>query len=64
MLAKFLAEIIKRWPDVEFMSSVELGDIMAGKENDGTPLVSIIMPVYNGASTTRLALQSLLVQTQ
>ena len=28
-----------------------------------TPLVSIIMPVYNGASTIRLALQSLLVQT-
>lgn len=31
LLDKFLAEIIKRWPDVEFMSSVELGDIMAGK---------------------------------
>lgn len=28
-----------------------------------TPLVSIVMPVYNGASTIRLALQSLLAQT-
>ncbi len=64
LLDKFLAEIIKRWPDVEFMSSVELGDIMAGKRKMmETPLVSIIMPVYNGASTIRLALQSLLVQT-
>lgn len=29
----------------------------------GTPLVCVIMPVYNGASTIRLALQSLLAQT-
>lgn len=27
-----LSEIIKRWPDVEFMTSMELGDIVAGKK--------------------------------
>ena len=31
MLDQFLSEIIKRWPDAEFMSSVELGDLIAGK---------------------------------
>nr|WP_321522366.1 hypothetical protein [uncultured Macellibacteroides sp.] len=25
----FLAEVLKRWPDVEFMNSVQLGDLMA-----------------------------------
>lgn len=30
-LSKLLSEIIKRWPDVEFMTSVELGDLIAGK---------------------------------
>lgn len=28
-LSKLLSEIIKRWPDVEFMTSVELGDLIA-----------------------------------
>ena len=28
-LSKLLGEIIKRWPDVEFMTSVELGDLIA-----------------------------------
>ena len=28
-LSQLLAEIIKRWPDVEFMTSVELGDLIA-----------------------------------
>lgn len=29
MLSQLLSEIIKRWPDVEFMTSVELGDLIA-----------------------------------
>lgn len=29
MLSQLLDEIIKRWPDVEFMTSVELGDVIA-----------------------------------
>lgn len=29
MLSQLLDEIIKRWPDVEFMTSVELGDLIA-----------------------------------
>ena len=29
MLKQLLTEIIKRWPDVEFMTSVELGDLVA-----------------------------------
>ncbi len=28
MLSQLLSEIIKRWPDVEFMTSVELGDLI------------------------------------
>ncbi len=31
MLNQLLGEIIKRWPDVEFMTSMELGDLIAGK---------------------------------
>ena len=30
-LDMFLKEVLKRWPDVEFMSSVELGNIILGK---------------------------------
>ena len=29
-LRRLLGEIIRRWPDVEFMTSVELGDLIAG----------------------------------
>lgn len=29
LLSQLLGEIIKRWPDVEFMTSVELGDLIA-----------------------------------
>ncbi len=31
LLSQLLGEIIKRWPDVEFMTSVELGDLVSGK---------------------------------
>lgn len=31
-LSQLLTEIIKRWPDVEFMTSVELGDLIASTE--------------------------------
>lgn len=31
---KLLSEILKKWPDVEFMSSVELADMIAGKQNE------------------------------
>lgn len=34
MLDNFLTEVIKRWPDVEFMTSVELGDLMAKKDTN------------------------------
>jgi hypothetical protein len=34
MLDTFLTEIIKRWPDVEFMTSVELGELMAKKNTN------------------------------
>jgi hypothetical protein len=27
-----LTQIIKRWPDVEFMTSMELGDVMTGRK--------------------------------
>lgn len=30
-LDELLSQIIKRWPDVEFMTSMELGDLIAGK---------------------------------
>lgn len=30
-LDELLTQIIKRWPDVEFMTSMELGDLIAGK---------------------------------
>ena len=33
LLDRFLLEIKRRWPDVEFMSSVELGDFITGKSN-------------------------------
>ena len=33
------------------------------KQNDSSPLVSVIMPVYNGEKTLRYALSSLLCQT-
>lgn len=32
MLSQLLGEIIKRWPDVEFMTSVELGDFIASTQ--------------------------------
>lgn len=32
MLGQLLGEIIKRWPDVEFMTSVELGDFIASTQ--------------------------------
>jgi hypothetical protein len=31
-LSQLLSEIIKRWPDVEFMTSVELGDLIASTQ--------------------------------
>jgi hypothetical protein len=34
MLKKLLKEIIKRWPDVEFMTTVELGDLIESTDNN------------------------------
>jgi len=33
LLEELLSKIMKRWPDVEFMSSDELGDLITATQN-------------------------------
>lgn len=39
-LRTLLMEIVKRWPDVEFMSTSDLGNLIAGKISEDNPLLN------------------------